>query len=156
MVDEFNSYVHALRNLLRFPKIAAAITQSSIWAAGETEAQDIETSTLLGPFFRLSPMQQEVANNYFSPGATTAPNAIPIAQNAVRMTLRNHQANLFAIADTVVRSGAGPREKMLDILKARGRKQLKTKIGYLLFMAVRSQMVRLLFSSSAPYTPSAL
>lgn len=114
MLGDYQNHVRALRNLVRFPKIVDAITQSSIWAPKDTAAQDIENQTLLGPFFRLSPMQQSVANSYFSAPKTRDRGFIANAQNAIRMTLRTHQHDLFSIADTIVRSGPAPRERMLQ------------------------------------------
>jgi len=115
MLVNYQPYVRGLRNLLRFPKIVSAITESPLWSgAADIEAQDIETKTLLGPFFRISPMQQAVANNYFSAPKTRDRGYIANAQNAVRMTLKTHQHELFQLADTIVRSGAAPREKLLN------------------------------------------
>ena len=114
MLSDYQNYVRGLRNLLRFPKIVDAVTQSPMWVDSTVEAQEVETNTLLGPFFGLSPMQQEVANTYFSAPKTRDRAFIATAQNAVRMTLRTHQAELFQIADTIVRAGPAPRERMLN------------------------------------------
>jgi ubiquitin conjugation factor E4 B len=114
MLGEERVYVNGLRNFLRFPKLVVAITKSPLFLPDGVEAQKIETDTLLGPFFRLSPMQQEVANNYFSAPKTRDRGFIANAQNAVRMTLRTHQGDLFQIADTIVKAGPEPRGKLLD------------------------------------------
>ncbi|GAI89435.1 unnamed protein product, partial [marine sediment metagenome] len=58
MLGEERVYVNGLRNFLRFPKLVVAITKSPLFLPEGVEAQKIETDTLLGPFFRLSPMQQ--------------------------------------------------------------------------------------------------
>ncbi|KAK5110719.1 hypothetical protein LTR62_005596 [Meristemomyces frigidus] len=110
----YRNHVVGLRNLLRFKEIAAAITESSMWAPKHLEPQDIETQTLLGPFFRLSPMQTAVAKNYFSAPKTRDRNFIANAQNALRMTLREHQDQLSLLADTIVRSSPAARERLLD------------------------------------------
>jgi ubiquitin conjugation factor E4 B len=114
MLSDYQNYVRALRNLVRFPKIVDAITQSPRWAPEGIQAQEIEKSTLLGPFFRISPMQQAVASNYFSAPKTRDRSFIANAQNAIRMTLKTHQHELFQIVDTIVRSGAPQRERMLQ------------------------------------------
>jgi ubiquitin conjugation factor E4 B len=114
MLSDYQNYVRALRNLVRFPKIVDAITQSPKWAPEVIQAQEIERSTLLGPFFRISPMQQAVASNYFSSPKTRDRTFIANAQNAIRMTLKTHQHELFQIVDTIVRSGAPQRERMLQ------------------------------------------
>ncbi|KAF7197645.1 Ubiquitin conjugation factor E4 [Pseudocercospora fuligena] len=114
MLADYQAYITAMRSLIRFPKIVDAFTQSPKWAPSDIEAQNIETTTLLGPFFRLSPMQQEVASNYFSAPKTRDRNFIASAQNAIRLTLRTHQEILFEIANSIVRTGAAPRERMLN------------------------------------------
>jgi ubiquitin conjugation factor E4 B len=113
-LGEERVYVNGLRNFLRFPKLVDAITQSPLFLPDDVEPQHIEKDTLLGPFFRLSPMQQEVADNYFSAPKTRDRGFIANAQNAVRMTLRTHQSDLFQIADTIVKAGPAPRGKLLD------------------------------------------
>nr|POE94305.1 ubiquitin conjugation factor e4 [Quercus suber] len=114
MLGDYQNYMRALRNMIRFPKIVDAITQSSMWIPQDVEPEDIETKTLLGPFFRLSPMQLEVAQSYFSAPKTRDRAYIANAQNAVRLTLRNQQLELFQIADQIVRAGVGPRERILN------------------------------------------
>lgn len=114
MLSDYQNHVRGLRNLLRFSKIVDAITKSDMWAPADVQPQEIETKTLLGPFFRLSPMQDSVAQSYFSAPKTRDRNFISNAQNAVRMTLRTHQAELFSIADTVVRASPACRERILN------------------------------------------
>jgi ubiquitin conjugation factor E4 B len=114
MLADYQNYVRALRNLLRFPKIVDAVTQSPMWAPPDVEAQDIERRTILGPFFRLSPMQQEAANSYFSSPRSRDRAFITNAQNAIRITLKTHQEQLFSIVDGIVRGGPATRERMLN------------------------------------------
>lgn len=114
MLADYQYYVRALRNLIRFPKIVEAITQSQAWLPANIEPQDLEKQTLLGPFFRLSPMQPDMAQNYFSTPTTRDDRFIANAQNALRLTLRNHQLELFQMANEIVRSGPSQREAMLN------------------------------------------
>ena len=114
MLGEYQYYMRAMRNLIRFPKIVDALTESPMWIPDNIEPQDIEMRTILGPFFRLSPMQTEVAQNYFSAPKTRDRGFITNAQNAVRLTLRTHQAELFQVANAIVRAGTTQRERILD------------------------------------------
>ncbi|KAK5171080.1 Ubiquitin conjugation factor E4 [Saxophila tyrrhenica] len=114
MLQDYQNYVRGLRNLLRFPKIVDAVTESPMWTPEGVEPQDIETKTLLGPFFRLSPMQSEVSQSYFSAPKTRDRTFIKNAQDAVRMSLRTHQTELFQMSDTVVRAGPKQRERILN------------------------------------------
>ncbi|CZT24654.1 related to ubiquitin fusion degradation protein-2 [Ramularia collo-cygni] len=114
MLQGYEPYVRALRNIFQYPKLIDAISQSSMWAPSDVQAQDIEKKTILGPFFRISPMQQEPANSYFPAPKSQSRGDIASAQNAVRMSLRNHQDNLFVLTNAVVKSGPAPRERILD------------------------------------------
>lgn len=77
-------------------------------------APGIEKHTILGPFFRLSPLQPEVIKSYF-PGPRTLDKArIVNAQDSLRMVLRTHQDDLFLIANAFIRAGVETRSKTLD------------------------------------------
>lgn len=80
----------------------------------EILAQDIETSSFLGPFFRLSPLQAEVAKSYFLGTAAQPESVIRNAQNSLRMALKTHQDELFDIVNVMIKTGKGPRERILD------------------------------------------
>lgn len=114
MNDDYRQYVTALRNIARYPPLVEAMTESPYFLPPNIAAQDIETSTLLGPFFRISPMQGEVALNYFSSPKTRDRANIANAQNALRMTLQTHQGELFEIVDRFIKSSKDSRERMLD------------------------------------------
>ncbi|KAK4610237.1 Ubiquitin conjugation factor E4 [Fulvia fulva] len=116
MLGDYQNYVRGLRNLLRYPKIVDAVTESPLWAPGDVAAQEIETKTILGPFFRISPAQQDVANSYFSAPRTRDSGFVRNGQNAIRMTLRTHQLELFEITNSIVKSGPVSRGRILDWL----------------------------------------
>ncbi|KAF2742484.1 hypothetical protein M011DRAFT_412649 [Sporormia fimetaria CBS 119925] len=114
MNGDYKPYVLALRNFVRYPPLLLALVESPMFLPANIEAQQIETRTLLGPFFRLSPMQPEVALNYFS-GPTTRDKAnINNAQRSLRMILQTHQEELFEITNAFIRTSKESREKMLD------------------------------------------
>lgn len=113
MNSDYKPYMLALRSLVRFPPLVSALVQSETFLPADIEAQSIETKTLLGPFFRLSPMQGEVAVNYFSGAAGGDKPAIANAQRALRMTLQTHQDELFEIANTFIKN-KDSRESMLN------------------------------------------
>jgi ubiquitin conjugation factor E4 B len=113
MNSDYRPYMLALRSLIRFPPLVTALVQSETFLPVGIEAQSIETQTLLGPFFRLSPMQGEVAVNYFSGAAGGDKGLIANAQRALRMTLQSHQDELFDIANTFIKN-KDSRESMLN------------------------------------------
>ncbi|KAF1928714.1 ubiquitin conjugation factor E4 [Didymella exigua CBS 183.55] len=113
MNSDYKAYMLALRSLIRFPPLVAAMVQSETFLPIDIEAQNIETQTFLGPFFRLSPMQGDVAVNYFN-GASGGDKAlIANAQRALRMTLQSHQDELFDVANAFIKN-KDSRDKMLN------------------------------------------
>ena len=79
-----------------------------------TSAPGIEQHTLLGPFFRISPLQAEVTREYFAAPKTLDKRRIVTSQEALRLTLQTHQTDLLQIINAFVRAGATSRNKTLD------------------------------------------
>lgn len=77
-------------------------------------APGIEKNTLLGPFFRISPLQPEVAAVYFAGPRTMDPRHIATSQSALQMTLNTHQADLRDIINAFIRASNQTRNKVLD------------------------------------------
>ncbi|OAL47049.1 ubiquitin conjugation factor E4 [Pyrenochaeta sp. DS3sAY3a] len=113
MNGDYKPFMLILRVFIRFPPLVAALGQSASFLPKDIEPQHIETRTFLGPFFRLSPMQSEVALNYFSGSAATDKALINNAQRAVRMTLQTHQEELLDIINAFIKNKE-TREKTLD------------------------------------------
>lgn len=115
MNDHYRPYITGMRNLIRFPKIAEAITQSPKFLGENLPPQAIELFTTLGPFFRLSPLQVDVAKHYFPDAKSIPKGKIAEAQGALRTTLQTHQQELFEIVNAIIKpAGKEPREKLLD------------------------------------------
>lgn len=77
-------------------------------------APGIEKHTLLGPFFRLSPLQPEVIKSYFPGPRSLDKTRISNAQDSLRMVLRAHQDDLFVVANAFIRAGVDTRNRTLD------------------------------------------
>ncbi len=90
-----------------------AIVQSPMFLP-PVSASMIEASTLLGPFFAISPLQADVTANYFSSPKTRDRAYVANSQRSMRMTLATHQADLLDIVNHIVKSGEEPKGKMLD------------------------------------------
>jgi len=114
MNDDYKPYITAMRTVVRYPKIVTAIAESPNFIPEGILAQNIETHSTLGPFFRISPMQVNVAQNYFSAPRTRDRGYIVNAQKALRMTLQTHQNELFDITNAIIKGGKESREKILD------------------------------------------
>ena len=91
-----------------------AFTQSPRFLPDNISAPALETDTILGPFFRISPLQRDVTNNYFPNSTHKDRGAIANSQNALRMSLRAHQALLLDIVNHIIKTGKESREKTLD------------------------------------------
>lgn len=113
MNDNYKPYILALRNVCRYPALLKALAESPKFIPADVPAQSIEKESFLGPFFQISPMQGEVALNYFSAPRTRDRSNIANSQRALRLTLQTHQDELFDIADRFVKNKE-TRGKILD------------------------------------------
>ncbi|KAJ5215961.1 uncharacterized protein N7498_002368 [Penicillium cinerascens] len=111
--DDYKSYCTALRNLVRHSAIAAAITESSIFNASRDPAQ-FEKVTLLGPWFRLSPLQSNVTMSFFSSPKTRDQGYILTAQRSLRMTQQIISSDLLDIINHMIRASKEARDQVLD------------------------------------------
>ena len=93
-----------------------AIVQSPLFLPPQVLAPALETSTLLGPFFAISPLQTNVTSNYFSAPSSRDKTFILNSQRALRMSLQSHQMDLLDVVNRIIKTGKEPRERMLDWL----------------------------------------
>ena len=91
-----------------------AIVQSPIFLPSAIAASVLEANTLLGPFFAISPLQDEVTTNYFSSPTTRDKGFVLNSQRALRMSLQTHQLDLLDIVNHIIKAGKEPRDKLLD------------------------------------------
>lgn len=112
--DEYKLYVGALRNLVRYPALVKAIAQSSLFLPPSASAADLEATTLLGPFFAISPLQREATMNYFSSPKTRDQSFVETTQRTLRMALSAHQQDLLDIVNHIIKADKESRERMLD------------------------------------------
>lgn len=100
--------------MVRYPLLVNAIVESTLFLPEDIQAQDIESATILGPFFEISPLQGEVTLQYFSSPKTRDKGYIINSQKALRMTLATHQTDLLDIVNHIIRASKEARDKMLD------------------------------------------
>ncbi|KAJ5281570.1 hypothetical protein N7478_006942 [Penicillium angulare] len=113
IIDDFKPYALALRNLVQNPVIAAAITESDVFNASKDPAQ-FEKATLLGPWFRLSPLQANVTMSYFSSPKTRDQGYISNAQGSLRMMQQMVSSDLLFIINHMIRASKEARDRVLD------------------------------------------
>ncbi|KAI9754266.1 MAG: hypothetical protein M4579_004797 [Chaenotheca gracillima] len=114
MNDDYKPCLLALQNVVRYPALVNAIAQSSLFLPENVAPQDLESTTLLGPFFRISPLQGAVTANYFPSPKTADKRHVVSSQGALRMTLRTHQTDLLDITNHIIRASKESRDRMLD------------------------------------------
>lgn len=113
MNDNYKPYMMALRSLTRVPAIVTAIAELPLFQMA-TSARGIEKHTILGPFFRISPLQPDVLKVYFQSPKTMDPGHARSAQNALRLTLATHQRELLDIINLFIRASPSSRNRTLD------------------------------------------
>ncbi|KAL5413881.1 hypothetical protein PMIN03_003561 [Paraphaeosphaeria minitans] len=113
MNDDYRPYMLTMRNFVRYNPLLAAMAQSDFFLPADIEAPHIEKISLLGPFFSISPLQGDVALNYFSSPTTRDKGYINNSQRSLRLALQAHQDELFDIANCFIKTKES-REKILD------------------------------------------
>ncbi|KAL2809946.1 ubiquitin elongating factor core-domain-containing protein [Aspergillus granulosus] len=111
--DDYKPYVTALRNLVRHSAIAVAITESEVFNASRDPAS-FEKDTLLGPWFRLSPLQRDATLSFFSSPKTRDQAYILNAQRSVRMVQELISSDLLDVMNHLVRASPEARNRTLD------------------------------------------
>lgn len=102
-----------MRNLVRYQPLATAITNSPIFNT-DVGADSFELVTILGPFFRLSPLHRDITLKYFSSPKTRDPGFILNSQRSLRMTQQIISSDLLDIINQLVRASKSAREHVLD------------------------------------------
>jgi ubiquitin conjugation factor E4 B len=102
-----------LKAFCQFPKLTIAIAEDPLFqVAVSTPA--IEKNTLLGPFFRISPLQPEVTKEYFAAPKSMDVAHIRTSQEALRLTLQGNQKDLLDITNQFIKASAASRNRTLD------------------------------------------
>lgn len=97
----------------KFPALLNALAQHPCFLMAQS-APGIEKHTILGPFFRISPLQIDVTKAYFTGPRVMERTAIKNAQNALQITVTAHQLDLRGIINAFIRASLDTRNKVLD------------------------------------------
>ncbi|KAJ6439496.1 ubiquitin fusion degradation protein 2 [Purpureocillium lavendulum] len=111
--DDYKPYIQALLTYTRFPILISNLAQHPCFNMAQS-APGIERHTILGPFFRISPLQPEAIKSYFPGPRSLDRTRIANAQDSLRLTLRAHQDDLFVIANSFIRAGPETRSLTLN------------------------------------------
>ncbi|KAK0704848.1 ubiquitin elongating factor core-domain-containing protein [Lasiosphaeris hirsuta] len=115
MNDDYKRYVNALLTYSMFPPLLNALAQHPCFQMAQSAA-GIEKNTLLGPFFRISPLQPEVTTVYFGDPRSMDKGHVQTSQSALQMSLTAHQTDLRTIINAFIRASPTARNRVLDWL----------------------------------------
>jgi ubiquitin conjugation factor E4 B len=113
MGREYRPYVNAMIFYTRFPALLKAVAQHPDFLAGTT-GPEVEMNSILGPFFRLSPLQHEILQTYFPNPRQLDQGRVHQAQQTLQTVLRVHQDELFGITNAFIRADTDIRSRVLD------------------------------------------
>ncbi|KAI1438924.1 ubiquitin fusion degradation protein 2 [Xylaria sp. CBS 124048] len=121
MNDDYKPYINCLVTYSRFPPLLDVLVQHprfhvqpSPGLTREELATATETNTILGPFFRISPLQTAVTKTYFASPRTIDAGHVKAAQSAIQMTLKAHQGDLISIVNALVRASPVAKNHTLE------------------------------------------
>ncbi|KAK7948686.1 ubiquitin domain-containing protein 2 [Apiospora aurea] len=121
MNDDYKTYVNVLVTYARYPALLEALAEHPRFLVEKTpgmtkeqQAVATETQTILGPFFRISPLQPEVTRTYFANPRQLDVPQIRSLQSTLQMMLKAHQSELISITNHFVRAGEKARGRTLD------------------------------------------
>ncbi|KAK7981070.1 hypothetical protein PG989_013527 [Apiospora arundinis] len=121
MDDDYKVYINCLVTYARYPALLEALAEHPRFVVEitpgmtrEQQAVATETQTILGPFFRISPLQPEVTKTYFANPRQLDTTQIRSLQSTLQMTLKAHQLELISIVNHFVRAGEKARSRTLD------------------------------------------
>jgi ubiquitin conjugation factor E4 B len=99
--------------MCQFPPLVTAIAEMPLFQMA-VSPEGIERHTLLGPFFRISPLQPQVSSQYFASPKSMGQTHIRNAQDSLRAALQQHQRDLLDIINLFVRASPQAKNKTLD------------------------------------------
>jgi ubiquitin conjugation factor E4 B len=99
--------------MCHFPLLVTAIAEMPLFQMA-VSPEGIERHTLLGPFFRISPLQPQVSSQYFASPKSMSKGHIRTAQDGLRAALQQHQRDLLDIINLFVRASPKAKNKTLD------------------------------------------
>ncbi|CAO3618750.1 unnamed protein product [Cunninghamella echinulata] len=116
IVSDFKAYIQCLLSLCENKSICTSITSFSEFDPDNATAFNIEQNSLLGPYFGLSAYptnSPDVAEKYFQHAENRNQGSLNAAKDGLRGSTRNLERSLFAICNSIVRSGTSSRDKLL-------------------------------------------
>ncbi|KAL7273982.1 Ubiquitin conjugation factor E4 [Rhizina undulata] len=120
MSDNYKPITGALWGISQIKPLANMTTNLPNFIPTPEEAPPhmIEKISFLGPFFRLSPLQSSVFQEYFSDAHNKQQIALDNATKALRLSTQTLQEQLYQITMSLIRASPDARNKVLDYFAA--------------------------------------
>ncbi|KAL2891200.1 Ubiquitin conjugation factor E4 [Ceratocystis lukuohia] len=113
MESDYRGHLNALLLYSKFPDLLRIVAEHPAFLGAEN-GPDIQTNTILGPFFNLSPLRTASVKVFFPSPRTMDKAAIARSQDSMRMTLQALQIDLLGVINAFVRVDSKTRGKTLD------------------------------------------
>lgn len=113
MGKEYRPYINAMAFYTRFPALLQTVSQHPNFLAGTT-GPEVESHSILGPFFKLSPLSPDILSTYFPNPRQLDQGRVHQAQQTLQTVLRVHQDELFGITNAFIRADTDTRSRVLD------------------------------------------
>ncbi|KAK9322484.1 ubiquitin elongating factor core-domain-containing protein [Lipomyces orientalis] len=114
MADSYQPYFRAIQALVVHKPVATVLASMPTFLPPDVTAVTIELYTVLGPFFRMSPVDAKVATTYFTNAKERPVAEINSAVTGLRTELTTIQDELAFVVDKIVRASPESRERMLQ------------------------------------------
>ncbi|KTW29866.1 hypothetical protein T552_01070 [Pneumocystis carinii B80] len=114
IMDDYQPYIKVFSQLVTLKPFTLMIIHLPAWLPENSTAADIEYTSILGPYLRLTPMQVKISELYFSNASQRSQADILGSINSLRLTMRTLQNQLFFIINTIIRTSPECKEKMLE------------------------------------------
>ncbi|BFZ57128.1 Ubiquitin conjugation factor E4 [Savitreella phatthalungensis] len=124
MTEDHFRFFAAIKMLLRHREVASVFVRMAEFIPEDATASDYELRSLLGPYFRLSPIEGRAVAKAFNGVSESNPLALRDAIGAVRMAIPALHAQLFDLVNLLVRCTT---ETRIGVLKFFSRALLLNK-----------------------------
>lgn len=112
--SSYRAIFDTLGHIVNNPKIASVITQLDTFNPESLSASQIETGSLLGPFFKVSPLDPSLVLTNFPDPASASQRDINNVSNGMKFEFKVIQDHLFFISDKIIRASV---ESRMDLLR---------------------------------------
>ena len=113
MSDNYKPYMHALGRIATLKPLAEIFVNLPEFLSNAAP-RELEQAMLMGPFFRISPVQVETSKQYFSNAKSKAATVLRDTTDTLRMASKALQEELAQIVTALCKTSEQVRSRVLD------------------------------------------